>query len=62
MPLQFSMYVVPLALAAVVSAVLAAVVYGNQNKRTATQLLAILVATFIWAGADAVKLAVTDPA
>ncbi|WP_254838184.1 histidine kinase N-terminal 7TM domain-containing protein [Natronomonas marina] len=62
MPLQFSMYVVPLALAAVVSAVLAAAVYGNQNKRTATQLLAILVATFIWAGADAVKLAVTDPA
>jgi nitrogen-specific signal transduction histidine kinase len=61
MEFQFSVYLVPLGAAAVLSAVLAAVVFRGRNQRTAPQILAVLVATFIWAAADALRLAVLDP-
>ncbi|MEF8809226.1 histidine kinase N-terminal 7TM domain-containing protein, partial [Natronomonas sp.] len=60
MEFQFSVYLVPLAAAAVLSAVLAVVVFRGRNKRTAPQIFAVLVATVLWAAADALRLAVLD--
>lgn len=60
MELQFSIYIVPLVVAAALSAVLAAVVFRSRNQRTSPQIFAILVATFVWAAADALRLAVVE--
>jgi PAS domain S-box-containing protein len=62
MSLQFSIYTVPLALAAGLSAALVAEVFRLRDRRTAPQVLGVLVATTIWAGADALRIASDDPA
>jgi PAS domain S-box-containing protein len=62
MQFQFSFYLVPLALAAGISAVLGVFVYVNRHKRTAPQILGILVAALVWSAADALRLASVDPA
>jgi PAS domain S-box-containing protein len=62
MQFQLSLYLLPLAIAAVVSALLSAVVFGNRHQRTAPQTFGVLFAAAIWATADAMRLASVDPA
>lgn len=57
---RLSWFVVPLVLTTVTTLVLAAFAYRNRDKRTAPQVLGILLGASIWAGADAVTLAHTS--
>ena len=58
--MQFWLYVVPLAVAAVISAGLTVVVFQNRHKRTAPQILAVLIGATFWAAADALRLLSSD--
>ncbi|QLD88582.1 PAS domain-containing protein [Natronomonas salina] len=60
MEYQLSVYLVPLVLAAAISAVLAGFVFANRRKRTAMGILGILVAAVVWSATDAMRLASVD--
>ncbi|MFQ3318002.1 MAG: hypothetical protein ACI80F_000048 [Natronomonas sp.] len=57
MQFQFSYYLVPLVVSGGISALLAVFVFFNRHKRTAPQILAILVAATVWSVTEALILA-----